>query len=395
MKKSYIFDYFINDFIKGISPFFWPLFSLVWPFFSLGSAFTPLSTLSWGYSTWLLFIIPVVTIPLVITVFAPTRTFSGPLRYGYLQHASYLTSLLSTLFGTFITTLKSLPTLALPLFFFLPVLPMLFFVFLSTLPVALHYVAFHYRRRLKEITTSASGLTARLEVALVRARRAAILAHTYEGKALDITSTTCRTASHTLNLHSTNFFDAALSAWAAVAHTTGHAEGVFTAARDVVQVANNVRQSQFPRDEVRPPILAEILFKNATDAEAAASHAKQLAHQARESVVWSEKAQSQAERARQQVQTEAENIRTMGLKLANTVANVETQIAAIENEAEKVRATLEQAVSVAVEGDMDAAEELVADAESSFGSAVQRPVDQLCLVVGEARRAWVDVSVKM
>jgi len=312
-----------------------------------------------------------------------------------LQYASYLTAILETLFGTFITTLQSLPTLALPVFFFLPVLPMLFFVLLPALPVAWHYVAYHYRRRLKVITTSASGITARQEIALVRARRAAAFAHTYEERALDITSTTCRTATRTLMLHSTNFFDTAVSAWAAVGHTTGHADGVVSAARDVVQVADNVRQSEFPSDEIRPPILAEILFKQATDAKAAALKADQLARQARESVVWSENAKSQAEQARQQVQTEAEKIRMMGVELANKVADVETQLAIIEDEAEKVRVTLERAVGVAVEGDMDAAEGLVTDAKISFEIAVQQQVDELCSVAGEARRSWVDVSVEM
>lgn len=361
--------------------------SLDAPFHSLGTASTPLSP---GYSPWLFCIIP-----LIITEFVPRNThtsFSGPIRYAYLQYGSYLTTLLGTLVETFTTTFQSLPTIALPMFFFLPVLPMLFSVLLPALPVAWYYVAYYYRSRLKAITTSASEITAQLEVALVRARRAANLAHTYEEKALEITSTTRRTASYTLMLHSTKFFDSAVSAWAAVGHTTEHAKRVAAASREVVPSVGNVRQSELLGDGTRPQRLAEILYKQATDANVAASNAEQLAHQARESVVWSENAKKDAEKARQQVQTEAENIKSMGVKLANAVADVERQIATIENEAEKIRAALGRAVEVAVEGDMDAADASMTEAENDFESAVRQGVDDLCSVAVEARRAWVELS---
>ncbi|KAH9990483.1 hypothetical protein BJV77DRAFT_1012190 [Russula vinacea] len=346
-------------------PFLWsPFYSL----FSLGT--------SWGYSPWLICIVP-----LLIANFVPqsTRaTISGPFRFAYLQHGSYLTSLFVTWFRTFTTTLESAPHLAIPVFFFLPALPMLFAIILPALPVAWYYVSHLYRVRLKAITTSASETTARLEVALNRARRAAALAHTYEEKALDITSTTRRTASHTLLLHSTKFFDTAVSAWAAVGHTTEHAKRVAAASREVVPAAGNIRQSELYGHENRTQRLAEILYKQATDANVAASNAEQLAVQARESVVWSENAKNQAEQARQK----------MGVKLANAVANVERQ-------AEKVRAALGRAVEVAVEGDMDAAEASMTQAGSSFERSVQKNVDDLCSSASEARRAWVELSAEV
>lgn len=272
---------------------------------------------------------------------------------------------------------------------------MLFAIILPALPVAWYYVSHLYRVRLKAITTSASETTARLEVALNRARRAAALAHTYEEKALDITSTTRRTASHTLLLHSTKFFDTAVSAWAAVGHTTEHAKRVAAASREVVPAAGNIRQSELYGHENRTQRLAEILYKQATDANVAASNAEQLAVQARESVVWSENAKNQAEQARQKVQAEAENIKRMGVKLANAVANVERQVATIEDEAEKVRAALGRAVEVAVEGDMDAAEASMTQAGNSFERSVQKNVDDLCSSASEARRAWVELSAEV
>ena len=43
----------------------------------------------------------------------------------------------------------------------------------------------------------------------------------------------------------------------------------------------------------------------------------------------------------------------------------------------------------------DAAEKLLTNAENSFESAVQQRLDKLCLVAGNARRAWVETSVEM
>jgi hypothetical protein len=184
----------------GLTPFLIPL--------SLGAALTPLSPLSWSYSTWLLFIVP-----LVITVFAPTRTFSRPLRYGHLEYTSHVMSLLVPLFGKLTETFKSLPTLALPALFLLPIVPVLCFFLLPALPVAWHYIAYHYRHHLEEVSASVSKTTVALDLTLARARWAVTLTHTYEKEALDTASTTRRTAMLTLKLHHTNFFDTAVLAW--------------------------------------------------------------------------------------------------------------------------------------------------------------------------------------
>jgi biotin operon repressor len=178
-----------------IAPFLWPFVLL-----SLGVALTPVSPISWSYSTWLLFIIP-----LIITVFAPIRTFSGPLRFAYLEYASKIASLAVFLLKAVVINFHSIPTLALPALFFLPVLPVLFFVFFPALPVAWHYIAYHYRRRLEAVTTSVAETNASLDLGIARARQAIALAHSYEKQALYTVSTTGSIPLLALPRHSIDF----------------------------------------------------------------------------------------------------------------------------------------------------------------------------------------------
>ena len=303
-------------------------------------------------------------------------------------------SLVVPILGTLAATFKSLPTLALPALFFLPVAPVLLFFLLPVLPLAWHYVAYHYRRRLEAINASASKITAELDLAITRARRAVTLAHTYEKQALDTTFTTRRTASLTLMLQHTDFFDTAASAWASMGPMTTRIEEVVAAAHNAVNSANSLRHSQSPYTKDRPEIVAETLFERANHAHEAASKTEKLARHAQESVAWSKNAKTRTQEVRQEVQNEAKRIHALGAKIANTVKDVETKISEIEVEVEKVRAVLEEAITVAVEGEMTAADKLVASAKASLEGVVQQHVDRLCSTAEEARRIWVDLAIE-
>ncbi|KAI9509674.1 hypothetical protein F5148DRAFT_716434 [Russula earlei] len=283
--------------LTGITPFLWPFILL-----SLGVALTPISPLLWNYSTWLLFIIP-----LVITVFAPIRTFSGPIRYAYLEYASKVTALLVSFLGVLAVTFKSLPTLALPAFFILPVLPILFFVLFPALPVIWHYISYHYRRRLKAVTTSVSRTTAGLNLFIARAQQAVALAHTHEKQALYTFSASRSAASLTFPRLSTDFIDSSVSAG----------------------------------------------------------------------------------QGQQSGRRKAELVRTLGAGLADKVIASETKMTNLEDQAAKLRILLEQAVAVAVEGDMGAGEALAADAATSLEGIVKQ-VEELCSAAEETRRIWVE-----
>ncbi|KAF8342528.1 hypothetical protein F5887DRAFT_350075 [Amanita rubescens] len=392
----------IKGSLASIAPFLFPL--------SLGAAITgalspipwsPLSStysalplpnfapLSWSYSAWLIFILI-----LVIIVFAPTRMFTGPLRFAYLEYASRLISLLVPLLGTAISTFKSIPMLALSALFFLPIAPILFFLFflfLPTLPLAWQFIDYHYRRRLEGVTASASTINSGLDLAIARALRSAALARTYEKQAFDTVSTTRRTASLTLTLHSTDFFDTAASAWASMGPTALRIEDVVAASREVVDMAENLRQLNDRRVEQ----VTGILVERANNANAAAVKTGLLARQAQESVASSEDARDKAQEARDDVQNVADKVRTLGAKMAETVKGVEAKVVTIEDEVGKARAILKRAVSVAVEGEIATAEELVKNALDSLGGLVQEQVNNLSSVADEARGVWVELAVNL
>ena len=180
-----------NHLFADIAPFLWPFVLL-----ALGVALTPVSPISWSYSTWLLYIIP-----LIITIFAPIRRFSGPLRFAYLEYATKIASWTVSLLKVVLVNFKSIPTLALPALFLLPVFPILFFILFPALPIVWHYIAYHYRQRLNALTTSADKTIASLDLSISRAREAVTLAHTYEKQALHTVSTTRVEISR----HSTDF----------------------------------------------------------------------------------------------------------------------------------------------------------------------------------------------
>lgn len=302
-------------------------------------------------------------------------------------------SLLVPLFGKLTETFKSLPTLALPALFLLPIAPVFCFFLLPALPVAWHYIAYHYRRRLEQVNTSASKTTIALDLALARARRAVTLAHTYEKEALDTASTTRRTALLTLKLHHTDFFDTAALAWASMGTMTTRVGEVVVAAREASNKANVLRHSQSPGPKSHLEILAEGVFERANHALEAASKTESSAREAQTAVAWSKNAKTRTDEARREMEVEVKRVLELGTRLASVVKDVEIRVSKIEHEVEMARAVVEQAITVAVEGEMVAADKLVANAKGSLEGAIQHQVDKLCSIVDEARRVWIELAV--
>lgn len=302
-------------------------------------------------------------------------------------------SLLVPLFGKLTETFKSLPTLALPALFLLPIAPVFCFFLLPALPVAWHYIAYHYRRRLEQVNTSASKTTIALDLSLARARRAVTLAHTYEKEALDTASTTRRTALLTLKLHHTDFFDTAALAWASMGTMTTRVGEVVVAAREASNKANVLRHSQSPGPKSHLEILAEGVFERANHALDAASKTESSAREAQTAVAWSKNAKTRTDEARREMEVEVKRVLELGTRLASVVKDVEIRVSKIEHEVEMARAVVEQAITVAVEGEMVAADKLVANAKGSLEGAIQHQVDKLCSIVDEARRVWIELAV--
>ncbi|KAI9509699.1 hypothetical protein F5148DRAFT_1282713 [Russula earlei] len=283
--------------LTGIAPFLWPFILL-----SLGVALTTISPLLWNYSTWLLFIVP-----LVITVFR--------------AHSHILWTNTIRIFGICFKNcrvscvppwsprdhLQVSPNTCFTCILHSPDATHIIFCLFPALPVIWHYISYHYRRRLKAVTTSVSRTTAGLNLVIARAQQAVALAHTHEKQVLYTVSATRSAASLTFPRLSTDFIDSSVSA----------GEG------------------------------------------------------------------------QQLVRRKAELVRTLGAGLAEKVIASETKMTSLEDQAAKLRILLEQAVAVAVEGDMGAGEALAADAASSLEGIVKQ-VEELCSAAEETRRTWVE-----
>ena len=451
-----------DNLFADIAPFLWPFVLL-----SLGVALTPVSPISWSYSTWLLFIIP-----LIITVFAPIRTFSGPVRFAYLEYASKIASWAVSLLKAVVINFHSIPTLALPALFFLPVLPIIFFVFFPALPVVWHFIAYHYRRRLKAVTTSVAKTNSSLDLAMDRARQAMALAHAYEKQALYTVSTSRSTPLVALSRHSTDFgtpeFNNSEGHWQLMqrpgtlgadlagkvldtekqmtaienasqevralleqavvvaaegdivegeklADNAAHSlEDVVKQVEELLSIADQARciwvefRRRLNKVTTSASTTTARLDLEVTQARRAATLAHTYETQALAFVSTTRRTASQTlalhdadffetsepvQRARQTISNEAERVRASGNSLADKMLMVEKTIGDVEFRAENIRALLEQAVTVTVDGDVVKGETLTAKA-ADFLKVIVESVQGLRSTSEDVRKAWVELSVK-
>jgi hypothetical protein len=381
-------------------------------------------------------------IPLIITVFAPIRTFSGPLRYAYLEYATKISSLALSLLNAVVTNFHSIPTLALPALFFLPVLPIFFFVFFPALPVVWHFIAYHYRRRLNAITASVAKTNASLDLALTRALQAVALAHTYEKQLLCTVSTTRNTPSLALSRHSTDF---GTPKWEEEEWQLTQTPGTLgaTLAGHVLDTEDQMAIIQDASKEVRA--LSEQAVAVATEGDMVAGKTleEKAAHSLEEIVTHVEELQSMANQARAtwiefrrclnkitssastitaslevavtQARRDADLTQTyekqalefisttrrtafetvmqspgiLGADLAKKVLAAEKQRAIIEDASQGVHVLLEQAITVATEGDIATGEKLEEKAAHSLKNILKQ-VAGLHSIADQAKETWVE-----
>lgn len=80
---------------------------------------------------------------------------------------------------------------------------------------------------------------------------------------------------------------------------------------------------------------------------------------------------------------------TLGADVAKKVLETEAQMYAIEDESRGVRAFSEQAVAVAIEGDIVQGEESAANAAGTLDD-VENQVEKLCWPADQARAIWAE-----
>ena len=99
------------------------------------------------------------------------------------------------------------------------------------------------------------------------------------------------------------------------------------------------------------------------------------------------------QQARQTISDEAEKVRELGSSVTDQISSVERGFSNVEDEANKIRVLLEQAITASVDGDVETGETRTASAADSL-TAVLTSVDELCTLSDEVRQFWVQLSVE-
>ena len=173
---------------------------------------------------------------------APTTKFSGPLRFGYLEY--------NTLVSTFFQHLPSLSPYAVLFLFFLPSSPywmtpywMSPYWMMCSLPVGWQYVLQNYRENVQDIRNKVDTAQAVATVAANSAREYAKEAAEYEKQTMEVVVVRRRDAMLAESVKLTDFFDRAAESWAALGRIAAAANDATDAAREAEEYAKAVPES--------------------------------------------------------------------------------------------------------------------------------------------------------
>src|SRR6267154_856063 len=209
------------------------------------------SPVGWGWAAWPFpplseFWYPglLLTGLALIGLVAPTTKFSGPLRFGYLEY--------NTLVSTFYQLLPSLSPYAILFFVFLPSSPfwmpvspywMSPYWMTCALPVGWQYVLQSYRENVQGITNKVDTARSSATVAANSAREYAKDAAEYEKQTMEVVAVRQRDAMLAKSVKITDFFDKAAGSWAALGRITDAANDATNAARKAEEAAKAVSGS--------------------------------------------------------------------------------------------------------------------------------------------------------
>jgi hypothetical protein len=281
----------------------------------------------------------------LISFVAPAAKFSGPLRFGYLEY--------NTLVSTFSQHLPSSSPYAV-LFFVL--LPSSRYWMVCALPVGWQYVLQNYRENVQDIRNKVDTVRSLATVAANSAREYAKEAAEYEKQVMEVVVVRRRDGMLAETVRITDFFDRAAGAWAALGRITAAANDATNAARQAEVYAGDVP------DSGRAGTYANASLQKAKLAVASAQGAENKAENAQTTVSESRAAQQQAATARQQALDNAEEAAEAADSLKDRMAKSSATLFTAVDGAEDVRRLADQAMATAVEGDKKTASSLVADA---------------------------------
>jgi hypothetical protein len=275
----------------------------------------------------------------------PTSKFSGPLRFGYLEY--------NTLVSTFFQHLPNLSPYAVLFFVFLPSSPywMSPYWMMCALPVGWQYVLQSYRKNVQDIRNKVDTARAVATIAANTAREYAKEAAEYEKQTMEVVVVRRRDAMLAKSVKITDFFDRSAGSWAALGRIAAAANDATDAAREAEEAAREAeRHARAVLDSGRAATYAHSSLQKATAAVTAAQDAESKAKFAQAGVSESQSAQEQTAAARQKATANTARAVKVAKFLKERMAKSSEMLFKAVDGAENVRWLADHAVAVAVEG---------------------------------------------
>jgi hypothetical protein len=295
----------------------------------------------------------------IIGFFAPTSSFRGPLRFGYLEHAEYFVQLYgfvvdwwahAVLFVVFAPT----------------VLPFVGLGIIAMSAAAWVFVYRQYHEELRKITDQVTADVSRATVEAASASTYASTADRYEQQLLAAAALARRDWLQATSVKITDFFDSAATAWSALGEVTQPAEDTTKKSADVLDAVSDLEATDMPDGRSGRTAslirylkeMAELSLRKSQDAEA------QL-RAAQEAVRASKEAKQQEATARNHAHSNAVNASTAAKEIADKIVGLPKKVTAAAKGAENVKIQAEQAIYAATQGEIAEAKRLATATKSS------------------------------
>ncbi|KAK0510855.1 hypothetical protein JMJ35_006407 [Cladonia borealis] len=326
----------------------------------------------------------------VVGYFSPTTKFVGPVRFGYLRHAAHLSNIYRLLLDYWSVYA------ALFLVFSPAILPSASLGLGAMSAAAWIHVYREYVGQRAAVAEAVAKYTARASLAASAAQEDAAVGGRYEAQ-LAAAATAARHGALQAHLvRSTDFFDSAATAWAAMGSVTQTAQDAVTEADGLIDAANQVVAAEKPDEdnndnegESRTTVLAETLLGTAQDTLDKANDVVNKLHLAQEAIDRSLKADKVNQTWRRAAKTNAEEAAKAVKTLAKAVKYWPNIALSAASAAADTQAFADQALAAATEGEMEKAWKLAESAKTSADEAKGLMEKLRSDVVGKGNRALI------
>jgi hypothetical protein len=318
----------------------------------------------------------------VVGFFSPTAKFVGPVRFGYIQYAAHLSSIYRLLLDWWVYT-------ALFLVFSPVVLPPAGLGLGAMSVAAWIHVYREYVKQRAAVAEVVAEYAAMASLAASAAQEDAAAAGRFEAQLAAAATAARHDALQVQLIRSTDFFDSAAEAWAAMGTVTQPAEDAAEKAQNLMDAADQAAGTEKPDEEVGH---TEMLGRYLSEAaQATLDEAREVVtklHSAQEAVQRSRDAAAENQKARTAAEKNSEAANRAVKALSEVARNWPDMAFSAASAAAKTRAFADPALAAATEGEMENARKLAASVKTSAKDA-KKWMEDLRSEVGNGQQALV------